>query len=308
MSPWEIYRGGCQKKSVGNFADNPRDVVVCQALPADNVALLAFAQGCSVAQFAANLEHEISHAKFSAYEPSPLSPKSALNAKVTPYSPSDNGTDLTVIPLREQQRRGERERPEGVPRRVPLDAGVLHVVGAQRPWGVEAVEGHVLVVVQEDVGDGHGVRVEADGRHEGPVLGLEEDALEVGDAELPQRPPGGRQRPVCEQARRRPLFGVFVDLRRNPTWGVVGRETLQGEGGGGRELLEGGGGAPPQHSGPDSTPKAFHTPIPAPTAFPTASNRPPNRFTSPVTALQPLWNFPRSHPSLSSKALGGGGG
>ena len=45
-----------------------------------------------------------------------------------------------------------------------------------------------------------------------------------------------------------------------------------------------------------------HTPTPAPTAFPTARNRPPpTAFTSPVTALQPLWNFPDCTPPLQAK-------
>ena len=70
-----------------------------------------------------------------------------------------------------------------------------------------------------------------------------------------------------------------------------------------RESLKRGGS--PQHSGPDSTPKAFHTPTPAPTAFPTASNRPPPPYRCHIpcdrsaTALE----LPRSPLSPSSKAL-----
>ena len=78
-------------------------------------------------------------------------------------------------------------------------------------------------------------------------------------------------------------------------------------GGGAGNRLKGGGGLPPPHC-PDSIPQRHsHPPTPAPTAFPTARNRPPTAFTSPVTALQPLWDWPDGPPPLQAKPWGGGG-
>ena len=70
----------------------------------------------------------------------------------------------------------------------------------------------------------------------------------------------------------------------------------------------GGGGTPLPPNTPALTlpQRHSHTPTPAPTAFPTASNRPPTAFTSPVTALQPLWNFPNRTPPLQAKPWGMG--
>ena len=75
-----------------------------------------------------------------------------------------------------------------------------------------------------------------------------------------------------------------------------------------RESLEGGVLPPPPPNTSALNPKRHsHTPAPAPTAFPTASNRrrppppPPTAFASPVTALQPLWNCPDRPPPLQGK-------
>ena len=68
-----------------------------------------------------------------------------------------------------------------------------------------------------------------------------------------------------------------------------------------RESLEGGG-APPQTLRPLALPQRHsHTPTPAPTAFPTANNRPPTAVASPVTARQSLWNSPVRPPPLQAK-------
>ena len=71
----------------------------------------------------------------------------------------------------------------------------------------------------------------------------------------------------------------------------------------------GGGGHSPLPHCTDSTPKAFPYPNTSPNRI---SNRqkppPPTAFTSPVTALQPLWDCPDGPPSPSSKALGCGSG
>ena len=66
---------------------------------------------------------------------------------------------------------------------------------------------------------------------------------------------------------------------------------------------------PPEHSCPDSTPKSLcPTPTPAPTAFPTASNRPPaTAFTSSLAALEPLWNGPDRLPPKQSAGWGAWG-
>ena len=59
----------------------------------------------------------------------------------------------------------------------------------------------------------------------------------------------------------------------------------------GNRLKRGGGvPLPPQHAGPDSTPKAFPYPntSPQPHSQPPVTAHPPTAFTSPVTALQPL--------------------
>ena len=79
--------------------------------------------------------------------------------------------------------------------------------------------------------------------------------------------------------------------------------------GGGDRFNRGGGGypPPPQHSGPDSTPKAFPYPNTGPNRSSNRQQPPPNRFTSPATALQPLWNFPDRTPPLQAKPWGGGG-
>ena len=73
---------------------------------------------------------------------------------------------------------------------------------------------------------------------------------------------------------------------------ALDRESLQGEGG--TPL-------PPNTSALTLPQRHSHTPTPAPTAFPTASNRPPTAFTSPVTALQPLWNLADRPPPLQAK-------
>ena len=93
-------------------------------------------------------------------------------------------------------------------------------------------------------------------------------------------------------------------------WAAVRQAVCVGGGGGGAGNRLKGGGVPPS---PPKTPaltlpqRHSHTPTPAPTAFPTASNRPPTAFTSPVTALQPLWNFPDRTPPFQAKPRGGGG-
>ena len=91
-----------------------------------------------------------------------------------------------------------------------------------------------------------------------------------------------------------PLNGKRLSLRA----GVCC--SREGAGGASQGIASTWGGAPlpPQHSGPDSTQRHPHPPTPAPTAFPTASNRPPTA--SPATALE----FTRLPPSSSSKALG----
>ena len=77
-------------------------------------------------------------------------------------------------------------------------------------------------------------------------------------------------------------------------------------GGGAGNRLKWGGGAPPNTPALPLPQRQSHTPTPAPTAFPTASNRRPQApFTSPVTALQPLRDCLDAPPSPSSRARGG---
>ena len=78
----------------------------------------------------------------------------------------------------------------------------------------------------------------------------------------------------------------------------------------GRESLAGGGGSPlPPPDCTDSTPKAFLYPNTSPGRI---SNRqkppPPTACTSPVTALQPLWDGPDGPPPLQAKPCAMGPG
>ena len=89
-----------------------------------------------------------------------------------------------------------------------------------------------------------------------------------------------------------PQCGRIPPLQEPPEWNDAAG------GGGGQGIASMGGGTPLSPNTPALTlpQRHSHTPTPAPTAFPTASNRPPTAVTSPVTALQPLWNCPDRVP------------
>ena len=87
-----------------------------------------------------------------------------------------------------------------------------------------------------------------------------------------------------------------------------GGSTVCGPGDGpqGRESLKGGGGGyppPPQHSGRDSTPKAFPYPNTSPNRISNRQKPPPNRFHIPRGRSAAALELPQSQPSPSSKAV-----